>query len=802
MFRTELIIAPAAQQLSAAARVLTLGSCFADSMGARLAADKVNVLVNPFGTVFQPLAAGRLLRAALGEDVDWQQHLVEARGRWQSYDLHGSQGAPTPVELLHDIQQTVRRTGEFLRGADAVLLTLGTAWAYRLRETGELVNNCHKMPAELFEKVLLTPDEIINALAETHAYLRRVNPKLRIILTVSPVRHLRDTLPLNAVSKSVLRVACHYLSELLPDVSYFPAFELLTDDLRDYRFYAADMLHPSEVAEDYVWEKFARAYFDADFGRFRKEWTGLRQALGHRPLNAAAPEHRQFLENTRERLEQLGRQRVNVAAELREVSERLATLPVPTTPAFGQAVPDEEERIDVGTKTAAAGATERPADTPATTGERAPRLSPEEFRAQRAARNNDRNGRNRRNADQQMPVEEPIAPAAPPVPYPAESVEAAAPVAGQAALFAADGTETDPSKKKKRRSRGGAKRTARKNAARLATTEAEEGAENPVADAELAAPAEEVAAAPRNPQPEPQKSSVITKSVPVKRGGRDRGRNTEKAAAQPHAAAAEGAPAAESAPGSATTLPAAAGQPVSGAPLAAEALVPAAPEPSGNRNRDDRRQQPKARPLFATPAAAAPPAAPAARPEYEARPKPGPTLAELLAPPLVRPTGPVAGRMRGATATLVTSTLAAKAAKPTAKATKPAVEEAKPTAKANKPAAKTAEPAAKATVKPAKPAAKAATPTTKAAGPVAKPAKPTAKAGATKKAEVAPAPAVEARKAPASRRTAAKPAVAAPAAKPAPAAPAAAQQPAKPRATRAKKAAAPPDAGPDSDLSA
>src|SRR6476646_10039695 len=235
MFRTELTIAPAAGQLARTARVLTMGSCFADSIGARLVANKVETRVNPFGTVFQPLALARLLRAAAGEEVDWQQHLVQARGRWQSYDLHGSIGADSPVELLQYIQEVVRQTGEFLHNTDLVVLTLGTAWAYRLRETGELVSNCHKQPADLFVRELLTPDEIINALAETHAYLRRINPDLRFVLTVSPVRHLKDTLPLNAVSKSVLRVATHIVSDLLPGVAYFPAFELLTDDLRDYR---------------------------------------------------------------------------------------------------------------------------------------------------------------------------------------------------------------------------------------------------------------------------------------------------------------------------------------------------------------------------------------------------------------------------------------------------------------------------------------------------------------------------------------------------------------------------------------
>lgn len=352
MFRTELPLVPAPQQLPLSARVLTIGSCFSDTIGTRLVEAKVHASVNPFGTVFNPISACKLLRAAAGEDTDWQQHLVEARGRWQSYDLHATLGADSPVDLLQTLQQLLRDTGVFLATADTVILTLGSAWVYRLKETDELVSNCHKIPAEKFSKELLTPDEIINAVAETHAYLRLRNPKLRFVLTVSPVRHLKDTLPLNAVSKSVLRVACHYLSELLPDVSYFPAYELLLDDLRDYRFYAADMLHPSSVAEDYIWERFARTYFDADFGRFRKEWDAVRQALHHRPLYEAAPEHRQFLLGTLERLEKLAN-RADMRMEILEVRKRLESLPLPTPVAMPEPDDDDEERIDIGNETSA-----------------------------------------------------------------------------------------------------------------------------------------------------------------------------------------------------------------------------------------------------------------------------------------------------------------------------------------------------------------------------------------------------------------------------------------------------------------
>ncbi|WP_162303522.1 GSCFA domain-containing protein [Hymenobacter sediminis] len=457
MFRTELPLTPHPQQLPHSARVLTLGSCFSDSIGSRLRDFKVAAMVNPFGTVFNPISVCKLLRAAAGEDMDWQQHVVEARGRWQSYDLHAEVGADSPVELLQNIQTLTREVGVFLATADAVVLTLGSAYAYRLRETDEIISNCHKVAADKFSKELLTADDIIAAVAETHAYLRRINPRLRFILTVSPVRHIKDTLVLNSASKSMLRVACHYLSELLPDVSYFPAYELLLDDLRDYRFYASDMLHPSDVAENYIWERFTRTYFDAAFGRFKKEWEGIRQALGHRPLYAAAPEHRQFLESTLERLRRLSSV-VDVRMELLHLERELAALPLPPPPPVEEPeeFDDEEERIDIGEpeeETALPEASAR-----LVTRGSGVLVEPEQ--------------------DEDAEPEEAII-----------SSESAYEHAYSAALAEEDDEndsaeaeeaapetgEEEPVRKKKRRSRGGAKRTKRKHARLAAEAAAQEG---------------------------------------------------------------------------------------------------------------------------------------------------------------------------------------------------------------------------------------------------------------------------------------------------------------------------------------
>ncbi len=672
MFRTELTIAPQERQLVRTARVLTIGSCFADSIGERLRLNKVMTLVNPFGTVFQPLALAQLLRAAAGEEQDWQQHVVEARGRWQSYDFHSTIGAESPVELLQLIQETVRRVGDFVRTADTVVLTLGTAWAYRLRETGELVSNLHKLPAALFEKELLTADEIVNGLAEVHALLRRLNPEIRLVLTVSPVRHIKDTLPLNAVSKSVLRVACHYLSELLPGVSYFPAYELLTDELRDYRFYASDMLHPSEVAEDYIWDKFARAYFDADFGRFRKEWAAVRQSLGHRPLHLGAPEHRTFLDQTAERLERLSSQGVDVRQELRDVQRQLVALPPPKPAYVPEVALDDEERIDIGDD-AVAGAEKVAIPTQADTAARQPERRNGRQDNRRDGRRADRPGQDRRGGwplpamTESAETDAVSTPERQLVEITADAVTELSTVAEEQTLPGEEATAY-PAKKKKRRSRGGAKRTARKNAARIAVEQTgslaedelteelaqetanvplpaepvQEAASAPGDAAELSPRAGEVAAStapataalPTPPRkrgagPTPKRSKVITKSGLVKRGER---RSLYRAGAPSDAGST---PAAEAAPAQAPIIsPPIIPEILLERPVVAEAERPnpaditdvSPPEPTAARSR---RGRPKATtPLLIANAEAVAPAAGQAPPPAASEP----TVSEKPAP--------------------------------------------------------------------------------------------------------------------------------------------------------------------------
>ena len=322
-FRSELHLTPHPHPLSMRSRVITLGSCFAEVIGQKMQQYKVAALVNPFGTIYNPLSLFKLIGAALDPDQAFSGELVERDGRWYAYDLHSSFAASSRAALLVQVQERRWQAHDFLRQADLMILTFGTAVGYIHRQSGQLVANCHKIPQGAFDKTLLSLTDMQEAFASLQARLQVFNPSLRLLLTLSPVRHLKETLEGNSVSKALLRVLCHQLQQQYPAVDYFPAYELLLDDLRDYRFYKADLIHPTEIAETYIWDKFQAAYFDAAFQQFTGEWDKIRQALAHRPFQPESAAHQQFLHHTLRKLQQLHHQ-VDCRAEIEQVKNQLS----------------------------------------------------------------------------------------------------------------------------------------------------------------------------------------------------------------------------------------------------------------------------------------------------------------------------------------------------------------------------------------------------------------------------------------------------------------------------------------------
>lgn len=259
-FRTKVSVGRAPFSIRPCCRMLFVGSCFADSMGRRFVDDRFRAVVNPFGVMYNP------------------------------------------ASVLHTVE---RYEGE---PPEVAVLTLGTNHVYILKETGEIVDNCRKRPQRLFREELLTVDVCLDYLSRAVDTLLSRNPDVRVVVTVSPIRYAKYGFHGSALSKAVLLLAADRLVAAYPDVvEYFPAYEIVNDELRDYRFYAEDMLHPSQQAVAYIWERFAEAFFSEDTRRFLEEWRPIKEALAHRPFRPDSDEYKEFLAATMRKAELLAR---------------------------------------------------------------------------------------------------------------------------------------------------------------------------------------------------------------------------------------------------------------------------------------------------------------------------------------------------------------------------------------------------------------------------------------------------------------------------------------------------------------
>ena len=296
-FRTEIEIAPLGTKIGYENRILALGSCFAEHIAGRLAQAKFRVTANPSGILFNPLSIAAALRSYAGEKPVRHSELGFDGELWFHYGFHGSFSAPEADQALAAMNAARKSGAEALRAADRIVLTFGTAWVYE--HDGAVVANCHRRPAAEFTRRRLGVDEIVTAFADLMA-----GPLggREVILTVSPVRHLGDSLAGNAVSKATLRLAAEQLTERFKCSAYFPAFEILTDYLRDYRFYADDLVHPAPQAVAYVWEKFAPAVLTDEALRLLPEAEAIVAAAAHRPRNPQGEAHRAFCRRQLERI--------------------------------------------------------------------------------------------------------------------------------------------------------------------------------------------------------------------------------------------------------------------------------------------------------------------------------------------------------------------------------------------------------------------------------------------------------------------------------------------------------------------
>ncbi len=303
-FRTELIPPQSASPINLKDKIFTIGSCFADAMGKHLLENKFESN-NCFGTVYNPVSIHQLLLFGLEQELPSPASYLENEGIHFNYDFHSSFSSLQKKGLENKIETKIAAANQFLKTANRIIITYGTAFVYKRKDTNAIVANCHKLAASHFIKILLTEYEIVESFQKVYSKLKLSNPNCKIILTASPVRHLKDTLELNAVSKSILRLSCHSIVQQFSDVEYFPAYEILLDDLRDYRFYKTDRLHPTDEAIEYIWKKFTDSYFNEPTKKFINDWKEIKKDLHHKPFQPQSASHQKFLKSTLIKLEKL-----------------------------------------------------------------------------------------------------------------------------------------------------------------------------------------------------------------------------------------------------------------------------------------------------------------------------------------------------------------------------------------------------------------------------------------------------------------------------------------------------------------
>ncbi|MFT3946604.1 MAG: GSCFA domain-containing protein [Agriterribacter sp.] len=315
-FRLEFDVKPFLSRIQHNEKIMLTGSCFIEHMAQYLSDAKFNVLSNPNGILFNPSSITSALIAYIEKQTYTKDDLFYFNENWHSWDHHSRFSNPDAEKALEEINNAQLSAHEFLKTANWLIITLGSAFGYEwMDKSGELhyptnrnnniVANCHKVPAGKFKKRLLSVEEISAGLDEMIYRLSFFNPGIKIIFTISPVRHIRDGFIENNRSKAVLIQCVHQLVEKFDKLFYFPAYELVLDDLRDYRFFSEDMVHPNYLATQYVWEKFIAACIDPAAYHLMKEIQKITIAFRHRPFNPESAAHKQFLQSTLDKIQSL-----------------------------------------------------------------------------------------------------------------------------------------------------------------------------------------------------------------------------------------------------------------------------------------------------------------------------------------------------------------------------------------------------------------------------------------------------------------------------------------------------------------
>ncbi|MEJ2114057.1 MAG: GSCFA domain-containing protein [Flavobacteriaceae bacterium] len=279
--------------------IFLLGSCFVENIGEKLEYFKFQNLINPLGILFHPLAVESLISKAILKKEFTEKDIFFHNEQWHSFDAHSKLSSVSKVNLLNNLNKAIKATNQQLHKSTHIVITLGTAWIYKHIEKNNIVANCHKVPQKNFEKMLLSVEEITNSLNSIIALIKKVNHHTSIIFTLSPVRHLKDGFVENTQSKAHLITAIQSVlstQEQSRSLFYFPSYEIMMDELRDYRFYNEDMIHPNATAINFIWERFQEVWISASAQKTMDDIKEIQKGMLHKPFNSNSERYQEFLQ--------------------------------------------------------------------------------------------------------------------------------------------------------------------------------------------------------------------------------------------------------------------------------------------------------------------------------------------------------------------------------------------------------------------------------------------------------------------------------------------------------------------------
>ncbi|MBF4473448.1 GSCFA domain-containing protein [Flavobacterium sp. HJJ] len=287
-------------------KIVSLGSCFAENMGNKFDYFKFQSNTNPFGIIFNPVSIEKIIDRVVNEVLFTEEDVFFHNERWHCFEVHSDLSHSDKTELVANLNQILAETKKQLQQASHVIITYGTSWVYRNIEKNDIVANCHKVPQKQFTKELLSAEIIEKSIQNTFGLIEKRNPNCGFIFTISPVRHLKDGFVENHVSKANLITAIYkIINNKQQTINYFPSYEIMMDELRDYRFYAADMLHPSQTAIDYIWERFSESCIAENSFETMKEVSEIQKGLNHRSFNPESEQHLKFLSKLNQKIDVL-----------------------------------------------------------------------------------------------------------------------------------------------------------------------------------------------------------------------------------------------------------------------------------------------------------------------------------------------------------------------------------------------------------------------------------------------------------------------------------------------------------------